>query len=80
MPLETGAEWQPSETLPRDGRLVLALDSGVGSHSLVVIRWFEGEGVLADPSGREFFRTDCFTHWIEVPPLPAAHVPSGEKK
>ncbi len=65
------AVWQPIETLPRDGRLLVLVNDEWGDGSLVVVSWNEDHGVLADPSGREWFQPSSYTHWVELPPLPA---------
>lgn len=64
------ASWQPIESLPRHGRVVVLVSAKWGEESLVVAEWDEYNGVLSDPSGREWFGDAVsYTHWVELPPI-----------
>ena len=86
MPDEAGpaylpASWQPIGSLPRDGRVVVLVSAKWGEESLVVAQWDEYNGVLSDPSGREWFGDAAsYSHWMELPPMPRNQPLSGGKK
>lgn len=80
MPLETGAGWQPIGSLPRDGGLVVIVNAKWGEDSLVIVHRDKHDGVLTGPSGREWYRSTSYTHWMELPPMPCGQPLPGGKK
>lgn len=65
--------WQPIETAPRDGSVILICgfspDYFVGD-----VKWDDGEWMLFSVEKDEY-REPCFaaTHWMPLPKPPSAH-------
>lgn len=73
-------EWQPIETLPRDGRYVLVyrpLAMETGDETLAIVRTTEYP--TTSPQGVKHWTSRwCHpTHWVDLPELPAPPSPIG---
>ena len=69
-------EWQPIETAPKDGAMILVNDTTFGLTPWVAASYYAGDdwsGWMYDDATTQ----DCNplgpnpTHWLPVPPLPA---------
>ena len=73
------SEWQPIETLPRDGRYVLvyrplAMESG--DETLAITKTLKrGSTATRSPQGvKHWTERWCHpTHWMDLPPLPVVN-------
>jgi hypothetical protein len=71
---ETG--WQPIETAPKDGALLIAASQN--HNEVEVVRWMpegadeDGLAHWSGPSCRTWFNERYFTHWMPLPALAAA--------
>lgn len=67
------SEWQPIETAPKDGTLVLLYWPDVGS---MVVGYFfhrgnqDRVGWRAEPEGKHWFDVKQPTHWMKLPERP----------
>lgn len=70
-------EWQPIETAPKDGRLILAANADPAAQNMIVIYWEPGS-IAFDVIGHwrasnHFVVTQSeITHWMPLPPAPEA--------
>lgn len=58
-------EWQPIETAPKDGTLIL----GVDAHSRIFVMEWENSSWLSD-SCRDFGGFEYPSHWMPLPEPP----------
>lgn len=65
--------WQPMETAPKDGRSIVACIGRVDDFH-VVVYWNEVENPQfpwTASDGGANYPESAFTHWLQLPPLPA---------
>jgi hypothetical protein len=68
--------WQPIETAPKDGRLILAANADPAAQNMVVIYWEPGSAAFNvighwRASTHEIVTHASITHWLPLPELPA---------
>lgn len=69
------SEWQPIETAPKGGPLLLWVDTDDGGEPMVLYRNADGDWLYdGEPTYCASFYLNP-THWMPLPPPPATGVP-----
>lgn len=73
---DAAREWQPIETAPKDGTDILAYGRAEYDGTLYAkgrhVCWWEGDAITGFWSGRDATCDYRVTHWMPLPPPPAA--------
>lgn len=63
-------EWQPIETIPKDGTTVLVCGFGYKGYFVADAQESRGKVLLFDPVADEFIHETQATHWMPLPEPP----------
>lgn len=74
--MKTDLQWQPIETAPRDGRIVLVNDTNEGLSPWAFASYLDSDDwagwIYDDPTAQDSNPLGPQpTHWIPLPPLPS---------
>lgn len=65
-------DWQPIETAPKDGTIILGCGFGSKGYFVDDVRWIDGAFWAFDPyADSHSLLSTQLTHWMPLPPPPS---------